>query len=205
MLELNVLMQAEQALVSLDSDVLVSLYSDDFVFEDTSSGEILTDKGALREYFDRLFSLPAARFSNVTYFSAESMARGNGPCPENRSNRATRMPSEARRSSSSLRKRSRRSIMDPHQSDRLATTWPIATPARSEANPTIMKLDALVPSGVWEPDSADRDDCGENVGVGAILVAVACGVEVEGGCSFVSSFPGVLVGKVHLVGCGVGA
>jgi hypothetical protein len=68
-MESNVLIMAETALISLDSESLVSLYSKDFVFEDTSSGEILTDKEALRAYFDRLFSLPEVRFSDVTFFS----------------------------------------------------------------------------------------------------------------------------------------
>ncbi len=75
-MQADILRKAKEALVSLDTQALISLYSDDFVFEDTSSGEILTDKGALREYFDRLFSLPAVRFSNVHFFSCGDQGAG---------------------------------------------------------------------------------------------------------------------------------
>ena len=67
-MEVEVLKRAEEALVSLDAEELVSLYADDFVFEDTSSGDTVTNKKELREYFERLFSLPEVGFSNVTFF-----------------------------------------------------------------------------------------------------------------------------------------
>jgi hypothetical protein len=64
----EVLKRAGEALVSLDAEELVSLYADDFVLEDTSSGDTITNKKELREYFERLFSLPEVGFSNVTFF-----------------------------------------------------------------------------------------------------------------------------------------
>jgi hypothetical protein len=72
----EVLKRAEDALVSLDAETLVSLYSDDFVFEDTSSGETITDKMKLREYFDRLFALPEVKFSNVNFFNCGKTGAG---------------------------------------------------------------------------------------------------------------------------------
>jgi len=72
----NVLLMAKEALISLDSESLVSLYSNDFIFEDTSYGEVLTDKEALRVYFDRLFSLPDVGFSDVTFFSCGDRGAG---------------------------------------------------------------------------------------------------------------------------------
>ena len=72
----DVLKRAEEALVTLDTDTLVSLYSDDFVFEDTSSGDKITVKGALKAYFNRLFSLPGVKFSDVRFFGCENRAAG---------------------------------------------------------------------------------------------------------------------------------
>ena len=67
-MEVEVLKRVEEALVSLDAEAFVSLYTDDFVFEDTSSGDTITNKQELREWFERLFSLPEVGFSNVTFF-----------------------------------------------------------------------------------------------------------------------------------------
>jgi steroid delta-isomerase-like uncharacterized protein len=72
----DVLRQAENALEALDSKALVSLYADDFVFEDTTSGDRITDKDELRSYFDRLFSLPDVSFSNVSFFGLVERAAG---------------------------------------------------------------------------------------------------------------------------------
>jgi hypothetical protein len=55
---------------------LVSLYSEDFVFEDTPSGDTITDKMKLREYFDRLFALPEVKFSNVNFFNCGKTGAG---------------------------------------------------------------------------------------------------------------------------------
>ena len=75
-MEVEVLKRAGEALVSLDAEELVSLYADDFVLEDTSSGNIITNKRELREYYDRLFLLPEVRFSNVTFFRCGDWGAG---------------------------------------------------------------------------------------------------------------------------------
>lgn len=72
----EVLGRAEGALISLDATALVALYSDDFIFEDTASGETITDKRKLREYFDRLFALPGVRFSDVRFFRCANLGAG---------------------------------------------------------------------------------------------------------------------------------
>jgi steroid delta-isomerase-like uncharacterized protein len=75
-MEVEVLKRAEEALVSLDAEELVSLYADDFVLEDTSSGDTITNKKELREYYERLFSLPEVRFINVTFFRCGDCGAG---------------------------------------------------------------------------------------------------------------------------------
>jgi steroid delta-isomerase-like uncharacterized protein len=73
---IDVLRQAEKALVALDTKALVSLYASDFLFEDTSSGDRITDKDELKAYFNRLFSLPDVNFSNVNFFGLGERAAG---------------------------------------------------------------------------------------------------------------------------------
>ena len=75
-MEANVLKKVAAALVALDAGALVALYSDDFAFEDRSSGESITDKLKLREYFDRLFALPGVKFSNVHFFNCGEQGAG---------------------------------------------------------------------------------------------------------------------------------
>lgn len=75
-MESKVLNRAVEALISLDGEALVALYADGFVFEDTSTREFITDRKALREYFDRLFSLPEVKFSDASFFSCGD--RGGG-------------------------------------------------------------------------------------------------------------------------------
>jgi steroid delta-isomerase-like uncharacterized protein len=72
----DVLRQAESAPEALDSKALVSLYADDFLFEDTASGDRITDKDELESYFDRLFSLPDVSFSSVSFFGLGEGAAG---------------------------------------------------------------------------------------------------------------------------------
>ncbi len=72
----GVLERAEEALTALDSDSLTAAYADDFLFEDTSLGERITSKAALKEYFDRLFTMPGVRFSEVKFFSCGEKAWG---------------------------------------------------------------------------------------------------------------------------------
>jgi len=75
-MEVEVLKRAAEALVSLDAEELVSLYADDFVLEDASSGNTITNKKELREYYERLFSLPEVRFSDVTFFRCGDCGAG---------------------------------------------------------------------------------------------------------------------------------
>ena len=77
MIASDVLSQAEQALVSMDAEVLVSLYSEEFLFEDTASGDRITDREELRRYFDRLFSMPKVNFSDVSFYRLEDKGAGN--------------------------------------------------------------------------------------------------------------------------------
>lgn len=72
----DVLSRAEKALASMDTKSLVSLYADDFVFEDTSSGDRITTKEDLRAYFDRLFSMPDVTFSEVSFFNIVDRGAG---------------------------------------------------------------------------------------------------------------------------------
>ncbi len=72
----DILQQAEEALKKLDSDRLISLYSDDFIFEDISSGDSITSEEDLKDYFDKLFSLPNIRFTNVCFFGFGDRAAG---------------------------------------------------------------------------------------------------------------------------------
>lgn len=64
----EILRHAEEALVSQDVERLVSLYASDFLFDDTASGERITDRGELKSYFEQLFSLPGTAFSDVNFF-----------------------------------------------------------------------------------------------------------------------------------------
>ena len=72
----DVLRQAEDALAALNTKVLVSLYADDFLFEDTASGDRITDKDDLESYFTRLFALPDVSFSDVSFFGLGDRAAG---------------------------------------------------------------------------------------------------------------------------------
>ena len=76
MMSNDVLHLAEKAFVNLNTEALVSLYTDDFLFEDTSSGDRITDKEELRRYFDRLFSMPDVYFSDVSFYHMGKKAAG---------------------------------------------------------------------------------------------------------------------------------
>jgi steroid delta-isomerase-like uncharacterized protein len=73
---IDVLRKAEVALAALDTKVLASLYADDFLFEDTASGDRITEKDELIAYFDRLFSLPGVSFHDVSFFSLGERGAG---------------------------------------------------------------------------------------------------------------------------------
>lgn len=66
-----------RALEALDVDALVAAYSAEFVFEDTAAGLSITDREALRGYFEGLFSTPAVAFSDIVMF-ADDDGRGGG-------------------------------------------------------------------------------------------------------------------------------
>jgi len=72
----TLLCQVEQALLELDVESIVELYSPDFLFEDIASGERITDKSELRSYFERLFTLPDVSFTDVNFFSKGNRAAG---------------------------------------------------------------------------------------------------------------------------------
>jgi steroid delta-isomerase-like uncharacterized protein len=72
----DVLHLAEKALVALDAEALASLYADEFLFEDTSSGDLITDKKELIAYFERLFSIPDVSFSDVSFYHVGKKAAG---------------------------------------------------------------------------------------------------------------------------------
>ncbi|HSF81704.1 MAG TPA: nuclear transport factor 2 family protein [Anaerolineales bacterium] len=72
----NVHEEAEKALVGLEAEKLVSLYADEFVFEDTSSKEHITNKVELKEYFKRLFSMPGVYFSDVSFIRIADRGAG---------------------------------------------------------------------------------------------------------------------------------
>lgn len=58
------------ALQALDAERLVSQYADGFTFEDPSRGQVITDRAALRAYFDALFAPPDTAFGSVEVFSS---------------------------------------------------------------------------------------------------------------------------------------
>jgi ketosteroid isomerase-like protein len=70
----KVLQDAKSALEGLNTDKIIEIYSDNFLFEDTSSKEQITDRSSLRKYFQQLFSLPKVTFSDIRIFEAESFA-----------------------------------------------------------------------------------------------------------------------------------
>ena len=72
----KLLRQAERALIELDAKALVALYAPDFLFEDTASGDRITNKSELRAYYDRLFSFPDVSFTEISFFSMGDRAAG---------------------------------------------------------------------------------------------------------------------------------
>lgn len=73
-MDANVLENAKGALETLDAKRIVACYADAFVFEDIASNERITDRGKLGLYFERLFSLPGVRFSDVVLLGGEDWA-----------------------------------------------------------------------------------------------------------------------------------
>ncbi|NIM95785.1 MAG: hypothetical protein GTO18_18960 [Anaerolineales bacterium] len=72
----DLLRKAERALVDLDTEALVSLYAPEFLFEDTASGDRITDKEELKVYFNELFSLPDVAFVDVNFYALGERGAG---------------------------------------------------------------------------------------------------------------------------------
>jgi hypothetical protein len=72
----EILPQVEETLISRDAERLVSLYAPDFLFDDTASGERITNKAELKSYFEQLFSLPEVKFSDVSFFALGERGAG---------------------------------------------------------------------------------------------------------------------------------
>jgi len=70
----KVLQDAKEALEGLNTDKIIEIYADRFLFEDTSSKEQITDRVSMRQYFQQLFSLPQVSFSEIRIFEAERFA-----------------------------------------------------------------------------------------------------------------------------------
>jgi len=72
----DLLRKAAEALTNLDAEGLVGCYAAEFILDDASSGMLITDKNELREYYDRLFSLPEISFTEVEFFNLGESAAG---------------------------------------------------------------------------------------------------------------------------------
>lgn len=70
----KVLRDAKEALERLNTNRIVEIYTDTFLFEDISLKASITDRTLLKEYFQQLFSLPGVRFSDIRIFEAENFA-----------------------------------------------------------------------------------------------------------------------------------
>jgi ketosteroid isomerase-like protein len=73
-MSVKVLQDAKEALEALNLDEIVKIYANRFLFEDVSANEQITDRKALKEYFQRLFSLPQVSFSDIRIFEGECFA-----------------------------------------------------------------------------------------------------------------------------------
>jgi len=71
-----ILRQGEKALTGLNAEALCALYAPEFLLEDTTSGNRISNKAELREYYDRLFSLPEVSFTDVSFFALGERAAG---------------------------------------------------------------------------------------------------------------------------------
>ena len=72
----NYLGAAAAALQEMDTEALVGLYVDGFVFEDVAAGETITTREGLHGYFDVLFSTPDVSFSKVVFFECGNHGAG---------------------------------------------------------------------------------------------------------------------------------
>ena len=67
---------AAQALERLDTKALVDCYAPVFSLLDMPSGTERTDRNELVAYYDRLFSMPDVRFTDVAFFQMGDRAAG---------------------------------------------------------------------------------------------------------------------------------
>jgi len=70
----DVLRRAKAALESRDTGTIITLYADDAVFDDASSGETYRGKEELRRMFQDLFTSPGAEFSDVVVHEGKGWA-----------------------------------------------------------------------------------------------------------------------------------
>jgi len=72
----ELLRRAEKALIDLDAEALVAAYAPEFLLEDPASGNRISNKTELREYYDRLFAAPDISFTDVSFFTLGERAAG---------------------------------------------------------------------------------------------------------------------------------
>jgi hypothetical protein len=70
----HTLLDAKDALEGLNTNKILEIYADRFVFEDTTAKLLITDRKRLGEYFQQLFSMPEVSFSDIEIHEAESFA-----------------------------------------------------------------------------------------------------------------------------------
>ena len=68
------LLDAKEALETLNHKAILSIYAEDFLFEDVPAGLRITDRAGLEGYFSNLFSLPGVAFTDVRIFDSGDFA-----------------------------------------------------------------------------------------------------------------------------------
>lgn len=68
------LLDAKQALETLDHRAIFTIYAEDFLFEDVPDGLRITDRAELEGYFTHLFSLPGVKFSDIRIYDGGTFA-----------------------------------------------------------------------------------------------------------------------------------
>jgi len=70
----EVLHKGVEALQELNLDKIISIYSEDAVFEDIPANLLIDNKAELRLYFERLFKSPGATFSDFHILESDEFA-----------------------------------------------------------------------------------------------------------------------------------
>ena len=70
----KILLDAKRALEDRNTEKIMEIYADKFLFEDTSSMQRITTRTSLRSYFDQLFNLPGVCFSDISVFEGNHFA-----------------------------------------------------------------------------------------------------------------------------------